>query len=204
MPSGKPVTSYSVCGLSLVSCYPKETEGIGLNTMLSWVRNLEMEEEPFFTCCPLSCRSVEPCTTLEDMCPCVWTRSTWSTYQEGQWHTAIGWRRSGYTLGVRIAKGQSTSSMDKPSLGRYVGYWSSMSKCQLIKCDAYLYPRWNDRLKDCSWICEIRRSVPPFSICLLQVDIDVYNDLPLFSRETTVILESSSWDTGEAPLWLMP
>uniref|UniRef100_A0A3Q1NH13 Carbonic anhydrase-related protein 10 n=1 Tax=Bos taurus TaxID=9913 RepID=A0A3Q1NH13_BOVIN len=33
MPSRKPVTSYSVCGLSLVSYYQKETKGIVLNTI---------------------------------------------------------------------------------------------------------------------------------------------------------------------------
>ena len=63
------------------------------------------------------------------------------------------------------------------------GYWSTTGKCQLIRFGAYLYPRGDDRWKDCSCIYEIRRSVPPFSICLLQVDIEVYNELPVFSRE---------------------
>lgn len=145
----------------------------------------DMEEwELCFICCPLPCRSVGPCTTLEGTCPCAWTRSTWSTYQEDPWHTATGWRKYGYTLGVRTAKGQSTSSMDRPSLGRYVGLSKGKTNCQLMRFVAYLYTTWWDnRSKGFSWICEMRRSLLPFSICLLQVDLEVSEKLPLFSRE---------------------
>lgn len=116
MPSGEAATPYSTCGFSLMSSHQEEAKGIDLNTMLGLVRN--GRRRALLTCCPLPCRSVGPCTTLEDMCPCAWTRSTWSTSQEGPWHTATGWRKYGSTSGVRIAKGRSTSSTDKPSLGR--------------------------------------------------------------------------------------
>lgn len=35
--------------------------------------------------------------------------------------TAIGWRRSGYTLGVRIARVRAPPPMNKPSLGEVMG-----------------------------------------------------------------------------------
>lgn len=67
--------------------------------------------------------------------------------------------------------------------GEVGGAIGNKVKCNLIRFGAYLYPWWDNRWKDFSWIYETRRSVPFFSLCLLQVDVEVYNELPVFTRE---------------------